>query len=402
MKKFLFKKSYHFPTSSFVILGLFLLFFTLNTFNVYAESTNINLEKWQTIIEGKAGSGDTLIILDFNNNGKVNVTKQASGVNVTEEMDWLLNGDNLQLKSTTNAEIKDFDGKTLKKINKDTFNWDVEGKVVKISKTHKVLPWVHLIGFFIFALIMNELSRRNKHVSIALYFIIPIAFLPIWINSGITLWFKWAKLYSPIIAAAWFIIVSHTKLGEKKWARFIVAAILCVNIVEAVGQDFSVGYLPNILNALAGILNIITLSRWKDIGPDNSKERDCLWPGMTTFWIIAYDIWNITFVYLNFPDLVVINIAVLLSCTLPGIFVKKGTWLQARAFTLAIFMIYLFTFESFVNANMIAAPRNFTLMMIMALLSIGSNLIYAFFHFRWKLFSKAPLTLEVGQNESCI
>jgi hypothetical protein len=355
--------------------------------------------KWQTIIEGDAGSGDTFILFNFESDGKVEITKQASGMNITEEKTWILQYGILQIESKEGDQIDEFNGKVLKKIDAETFQWDVSGKNIKISKYHNVFPWIHLLIFFILSIVLNELSRRYKYISILLYVIIPIAFLPIWMDSGITLWFKWAKLYSPIIAAAWFIVVSHTKFGTKNWAKFIVAGILIVNIFEAVGQDLSVGFLPNILNALGGILSIITLSRWKGIGPDNSKERDTLWPGMTIFWIVAYDIWNITFVYLNFPDLVTINIAVLLSCTLPAIFIKKGTWLQARAFTLSIFMIYYFTFEPFVNANMIPAPRNYTLMLIMGGLSFGANLIYAILHFRWKLLKKAPAKLEVGQNE---
>jgi Family of unknown function (DUF5692) len=355
--------------------------------------------KWQTIIEGDVGSGDTFIIFDFTSDGKVELTKQASAINLAEEKTWILVDGGIQIQGNEGDQIDEFNDKVLTKIDDETFQWKENGSNIQILKYHSVFPWVHLFIFFILLIVLNELSRRYKYVSILLYCIIPIAFLPIWMNSDISLWFKWAKLFSPIIASVWFIVVSHTKLGTKNWAKFLVAAILIINIFEAVAQDFSVGFLPNILNALGGILSIITLSRWKAIGPDNSKERDSLWPGMTLFWIVAYDIWNITFVYLNFPDLVTINVAVLLACTLPAIFIKKGTWLQARAFTLSIFMIYYFTFEPFVNANMIPAPRNYSLMLIMGGLSLGANLIYAVLHFRWKLFKKAPLKLEVGQNE---
>ncbi|MFT5879431.1 MAG: hypothetical protein ACI86X_000534 [Moritella sp.] len=354
--------------------------------------------KWQSVIEGDAGSGDTMIIFNFKTNGKVEVTKQDSRTNLTELKSWKVKADGIEIESKESDGIKDLNGKILKKVDDETFQMDVNGENILMSKHHSTFAWVHLFGFFLLLVLLNELSRRYKYVSILLYCVIPIAFLPMWMDNGITLWFKWAKLYSPIIATVWFIVVSHTKLGSKNWAKFLVAAILIINIFEAVGQDFSIGFLPNTLNALGGILSIITLSRWKEIGPDNSKERDTLWPGMTLFWIIAYDIWNITFVYLNFPDLVVINIAVLLACTLPAIYIKKGTWLQARAFTLSLFMIYYFTFTPFVNANMIAAPRNYTLMLVMGALSFGANFIYAVLFFRWKLTKKSPANLEVGQN----
>jgi hypothetical protein len=365
------------------------------------QKTNepIQLGKWQTIVEGVTGSGDTFILFDFIADGKVKVTRQDSKTNLTEEKTWKLQPGGLQVESKASDQIVALNGITFTKIDSDTFQWNVNGKDVILSKYHSAFSWMHLFAFFILLVVLNELSRRYKYVAIALFCIIPLAFLPMWMNSGISHWFFWAKLYSPIIASVWFLVVSHTKLGSMNWAKFIVAAILIINIFEAVGQDFSINFLPNTLNALGGILSIVTLSRWKGIGPDNSKERDTLWPGMTIFWIVAYDIWNITFVYLNFPDLVMINVAVLLACTLPAIFIKKGTWLQARAFTLSLFMIYYFTFTPFVNANMIPAPRNYDLMLLMGGLSFGANLIYAILHFRWKLLKKAPLKLEVGQNE---
>jgi hypothetical protein len=137
--------------------------------------------------------------------------------------------------------------------------------------------------------------------------------------------------------------------------------------------------LPNILNGIAGVLNIITLFYgWKEIGPDNSKEKDMVWPKMTIFWIIAYDIWNIVYVYLNFPGSTSAQAMVILSCTIPALFIKKGTWLQARAFTLAAWFMYYFTFPRYTEQMELLVPRSYNLMLAVASISILANIVYFF------------------------
>ncbi len=93
----------------------------------------------------------------------------------------------------------------------------------------------------------------------------------------------------------------------------------------------------NILNAVAGILNIITLCGFVGITVSKKKHKDMLWPDMMWFWIIAYDVWNFTYT-LNWGDTVYSGIALLLSCTIPSLIWNKGAWLQNRASTLGIFM----------------------------------------------------------------
>ncbi len=202
----------------------------------------------------------------------------------------------------------------------------------------------------------------------------------VWAKQDISYWFKWVKLYSVVGAAIFFIAMRYTKVHKFTWAKLICALFLAVNIAEAVAQDFSMGYLPNILNGVAGTLNIITLFYgWKMIGPDKSKTKDMVWPLMPILWIIAYDVWNWTYVFLNFPGSSSAHIMVLLSCTIPALFIKRGTWLQARAFTLAAWFIYYFTFPRVSEQLQILIPRNYTLMMIAAIASIGLNIIYAIF-----------------------
>jgi len=176
-----------------------------------------------------------------------------------------------------------------------------------------------------------------------------------------------------------------------KFARYIAAAFLAINIAEAVGQDFSMGFIANILNAIAGILSIITLTGWKDIHIDNSKEKDMVWPAMTTFWIIAYDIWNFVFVYLNFPGSAANQFVVLLACTIPSLLIKKGTWLQARAFTLAGWFMYYFISPTAVETHLVPLPRNEYLMLAAGLISILANAALAYVVFKDKFSKKKDL-----------
>lgn len=368
----------------------------------FADSSETSIGRLQGAVEGNVGQGSSFYIMKFSPDGTMALTKQFSSDNITETKKWVLEGDLLTLISNPGDKINDFDGLAIKRVDAGTFTVAIGDKTLSLKTWNGAVSWIHLILVLLVLIGINELCRFFQIPTTILYFIIPIVLIPYWMNSGITHWFRWIKLYSVVFAAVWFTLVRFTKLGEYKFAKFIASAILCVNIGEAVAQDFSVGYVPNMLNAIGGLLNIVTLSRWEAIGPDKSKEKDMVWPGMTTFWIIAYDIWNWTFVYLNFPEHAAYHLMVLLACTLPSIFIKKGTWLQARAFTLAGWMIYLFTFQTFIDASVVPLPRTGNLMLFMGLLSFGANVVYAAFHFRWRFTGKAPKTLQVGQNPSVI
>jgi len=138
---------------------------------------------------------------------------------------------------------------------------------------------------------------------------------------------------------------------------------------------------------------------------DEKKPNDMLWPGMTVGWIIIYDLWNLTFVYLNFPNTVAYSLtAVILAPTIAALFVKKGTWLQARAYSLSIYMMYIcshYVFDLDITLTE-PLPRNQFIIWTLVTLSVGSNVIYAALHFRYRFTGKAPKNLEVGQSQSVI
>lgn len=333
---------------------------------------------WQGIVDGKHGEGGLFYRLKFKSNGNVLVIKQFGDGEIKEEKIWENKNNNIIIKSKASDVIKELDNGNLKILDEKSIEYN-NGFYNTIFKEHKgTLSIIHWISALIGLITLNELFRRKKLAAIGFFFVLPIIMIPLWSSNGVTYWFKWIKVYSAVAGSVWFIFVRFTKIGVKKWSKMIVALILSANIIEAVVQDFSMGNLPNIFNGIAGVLSIVTLFYgWKEIGPDNSKEKDMIWEKMPLLWIIAYDVWNWTFVYLNFPGSASLQFIVILSSTIPAIFIKKGIWLQARAFTLAAWFMYYFTFSRFTESVELLVPRNSIFMIGISLLSIILNLAYA-------------------------
>jgi hypothetical protein len=336
---------------------------------------------WQTIVDGQPGEGALFYRFVFSENGSVKITKQCGGEdNIEEEKIWLQEGQNIFIKSSESDKITEFDGNTLELINENTISYKSENYESKLKPYKHRLALIHWILIVVVLVALNELFRRSKWSTIIFYVLLPLVLTPlVWSQHGVTYWFKWVKVYSVVFAVIWFTLIRFTDLKKYNWVKLIAALFLAVNIAEAVSQDFSMGFLPNILNGVAGVLNIITLFYgWKEIGPDNSKHKDMIWPGMTIFWIVAYDIWNIVYVYLNFPGSTSAQFMVILACTIPALFIKKGTWLQARGFTLAAWFMYYFTFPRFTEQMELLVPRSYNLMLFVATISILANVIYFF------------------------
>ena len=333
---------------------------------------------WQGIVDGKHGEGGLFYRLKFKSNGNVLVIKQFGDGEIKEEKIWENKNNKIIIKSKASDVIKELDNGNLKILDEKSIEYN-NGFYNTIFKEHKgTLSIIHWIAALIGLITLNELFRRKKLAAIGFFFVLPIIMIPLWSSNGVTYWFKWIKVYSAVAGSVWFIFVRFTKIGVEKWSKMIVALILSANIIEAVVQDFSMGNLPNILNGIAGVLSIVTLFYgWKEIGPDNSKEKDMIWEKMPLLWIIAYDVWNWTFVYLNFPGSASLQFIVILSSTIPAIFIKKGIWLQARAFTLAAWFMYYFTFPRFTESVELLVPRNSIFMIGISLLSIILNLAYA-------------------------
>jgi hypothetical protein len=382
--------------------------------NVMYASENVlpgEHSRWIGTLEGsmvdEQGSG---LVYDFrfNENGTVDVEKSMTVRKLLQSFTWTMDNGNIVISGDSSGPIGELAGQTISYVDDTRFEFKhADGVDIEIRRSNQLWSWLHLLFLFVVLMVGNEVSRYFKVAPYVLYFVLPIVLIPLWLNAGFDGWFRWIKLYSAVAGGVFFTLFRFNGIDGKTWAKFVVMLILGINIAEAVMQDFSQPDLPNLINAIAGVLCILTMSRWMGIKKDDQKPHDMLWPGMTTLWILAYDIWNITFVYINFPNTVALSFIVLLAPTVAAIWIKKGTYLQARAYTLAIYMMYLFSFKSFADNDLgltfvIPLPRTENIVMGMALISLAFNVVYFALHYRWRFTGKAPATIEVGQNESVL
>ncbi len=234
-----------------------------------------------------------------------------------------------------------------------------------------------ILLFVIFALMaFNEFGRSTKWGGIVLFFIVPIVLtIFVWPTTaapgneyGTGTWFNWVKTYSALAGCLGFMAIRYIpKLAKKKWALCFPALILSVNILEAAIRDFQCfsygawdgAYVDNlwvmsgpwnIMNGIAGLLNIIIICGWTKIFVSKDKTKDMIWPDMIWVYVIAYDLWNFAYTYNCISDhSIYCGLALLLSCTIPTFFIKKGAWLQHRAQTLGLWIMFVMTVPSFAD-----------------------------------------------------
>lgn len=394
---------------NFRVFSLFCLLLIIGSLNTNAQT--LESSRWMGEIEGKKeiipGGGAFFYDLNFVNDSTIIVNK-STGINLIQETFRVKHNDTkLKLEATGKNVIPEFNNAELVKTNERRYDVKLFDVPVSLRPSHTSYAILQFLVLFAVMFFGNELCRKYKYFNHILFIILPIVLIPHWLNAGFESWFRWVKLYSAIAGSFLFMLYRFHGFNKFNWMKYAIAGILAINIFEAVMQDLSTGQIPNLINGIAGILNILTISHFMGIKRDENKPHDMLWPGMTVFWIIAYDVWNIVFVYLNFPNTVFNTLAVILAPTLAAIFIKKGTWLQARANTLSIYMMYLFTTAAFINNDLslqltLPLPRNEGIVMGAALLSIIINVILAVFYYRFKFTGKAPANIQIGQSESVI
>ena len=162
------------------------------------------------------------------------------------------------------------------------------------------------------------LAQRNMWVVLAVFVVIPVTLTIFWwphstqgtASAG---WFPIVKQYSALAGSLCLVALQvFPRLRHNRWYLLIPPVILSVNIAEAVVRDFqcygihgvdpSQGMVTwggpwNIMNGIAGILNLLAISGWIGIFVSKGKERALVWGDLTIDWIIAYDLWNFAYVY---------------------------------------------------------------------------------------------------------
>lgn len=273
------------------------------------------------------------------------------------------------------------------------------------------LVWI----FVLFALMaFNELGRTSVWAGITLFAVVPVLLtIFVWPTTaapgneyGTGTWFNWVKTYSTLAGCLGFMALRFVRwtgkdgrihhLYEKRWALCFPPLILAINIAEAVIRDFQVfgfglwngGVVENlwtisgpwnIMNGIAGTLNILTICGWFGIVVSKDKSRDMIWPDMIWAWIIAYDLWNFAYTYNCISDhSAYCGLALLLACTIPTFFIKKGAWLQHRAQTLALWIMFVMTIPQFADVLApIPTTHNPSAFFAVSLVALAANVALA-------------------------
>lgn len=279
--------------------------------------------------------------------------------------------------------------------------------------------------FVLFALMaFNEFSRTTKWGGIVLFLIVPIVLtIFVWPTTaapgneyGTGTWFNWVKTYSALAGCLGFMALRYyPSLAKKKWALWFPPGILALNILEACIRDFQVftygawdgAYIDNlwvmsgpwnIMNGIAGLLNIIVICGWAGIYISKDKSKDMIWPDMIWAWIIAYDLWNFAYTYNCISDHSFYSgAALLLACTIPTFFIKKGAWLQHRAHTLALWIMFVMTIPSFADRIApVSTTHNPTAFFIVSLIALLANIALVVYQFnRIRKYKLNPLKDEI-------
>ena len=241
----------------------------------------------------------------------------------------------------------------------------------------QLLGWVLVFAGLV---ILNEIGRRTKIGGIVLFVIIPavLTIYSITIQAGLfgghsnqtyeymNGWFHYAKLYAADIGVVGFLMIKYKwGIGKKEWFKPWPFVIVAINILIAVVSDFEsairayqitgdfsgawwasnegvflYGGWWNIVNGIAGLINIFCMTGWWGIYSSKKKD-DMLWPDMTIWFIVAYDIWNFEYTYCNLPTHTwYCGVALLLAPTFANALWNKGGWIQNRAMTLATWCMF--------------------------------------------------------------
>lgn len=241
---------------------------------------------------------------------------------------------------------------------------------------YKLIGWVLVFAGLV---ICNELARRSKFGGLLFFVFIPIAltvyFVAIQIGAAngaswalnnqtykyMNGWFHYAKLYAATAGCIGFMMLKYKwSIGKTEWFKVFPFLIVAINILIAVCSDFEsaikggmnggwwfsnegvwlYGGWWNWLNGIAGLINIFCMTGWWGIYSSKKKD-DMLWPDMTIWFIVAYDIWNFTYTYNNLPTHTwYCGVALLLAPTFANALWNKGGWIQNRANTLATWCMF--------------------------------------------------------------
>lgn len=252
----------------------------------------------------------------------------------------------------------------------------------------QLLGWLMV---FVGLILANEFARRTKWGGIACFLVLPagltIYFISIYVGAAMgaqwalnnptylymNSWFHYFKLYAATLGCIGFMMLKYKwSIGKTEWFKVFPFLIVAANILIAVVSDFESGIKGamspdgwwlssenvwlyggwwNWLNGTAGIINIFCMTGWWGIYASKDK-KDMLWPDMIWLYILAYDVWNFQYTYLNLPTHTwYCGLALLLAPTFANALWNKGGWIQNRANTLALWCMFAQVFPLFLDRS---------------------------------------------------
>jgi len=278
------------------------------------------------------------------------------------------------------------------------------------------LSVVTAAGLIAVLIILNEIARRSKYAGIAAFIIVPVVFsIFVWpATAEQSTWFAWVKTYSALAGVLGFMAFRYIpSLQNKKAMILFPSLILIVNILEAIARDFEVyglsgaelvseGLQPgpwNIINGVAGILLVLSMSGFFGVKVARTKSKDMIWADQTWFWIIAYTLWNISFCYNTIPLRSFYTGPLLnLTAVFIGFFIMRGAWLQHRAQTLAFFAMFSLILPRYDKLPLfsITSSGNTDAMLILSLLALSANAaVFSYGLFQILKRKRNPLTQDL-------
>ena len=248
----------------------------------------------------------------------------------------------------------------------------------------QLLGWLMV---FVGLILANEFARRTKFGGIACFLVLSavltVYFISIYVGAAMGAewalnnptyvymngWFHYFKLYAATAGCIGFMMIKYKwGIGKQDWFKVFPFLIVAANILIAVVSDFESGIKGalspdgwwlssenvwlyggwwNWLNGIAGIINIFCMTGWWGIYTSKDK-KDMLWPDMIWLYILAYDVWNFQYTYLNLPTHAwYCGLALLLAPTVANALWNKGGWIQNRANTLALWCMFAQVFPLF-------------------------------------------------------
>ncbi|NTW39160.1 MAG: hypothetical protein HGA44_04605, partial [Cellulomonadaceae bacterium] len=162
---------------------------------------------------------------------------------------------------------------------------------------YSALMWVVVVAAL---MAFNELARTSRWAGLALFAALPLILtIFVWpttagAGSSTGTWFHWVKVYSALAGCLGFMALRYIpRLAKNRWALMFPAAILALNIAEAVVRDFQVttmngvvdgvvmvGGVWNVMNGVAGILNLLTICGWAGSIITRGRTKDMIWQDM--------------------------------------------------------------------------------------------------------------------------